>query len=375
MNRYYTKMSGMLVGMVLISTLVSCGDDDEKSADNFDRTKLLENIGTNIVVASYSDFSAKTALLEVSAVTFAETPTVDNLAKVQSDWLIAAKSYKMAEMFNFGPIDQLNLMTSIDNWPTNISNISSVLETTEAIDNDFVKNLGSSTKGLPAIEYLIFDDELDNAAIVQAFVDNQNRSDFLKALTVNLAEITLQIDNEWTADKGNYVTEFINANGKDISSSANILANNLIQLVEIIKNEKVGIPLGKKSGGTIFPEDVEAPHSLQSLELILQNLTSIKQVYTGDTDSGSERSGFEEYLDGVNAQYQGEQLSVVIAQQIDACITATEAIDMPLKQALTDEPVKVDKLYTELQKLTIYVKTDMMSSLGLLVTFSDNDGD
>ena len=52
-----------------------------------------------------------------------------------------------------------------------------------------------------------------------------------------------------------------------------------------------------------------------------------------------------------------------------------DAIDRPLEAWLVEEAGAADQLYTDLQQLVVYLKVDMTSSLGILISYQDTDGD
>ncbi|UZR96931.1 imelysin family protein [Chondrinema litorale] len=366
MKKYFLLLN---IGIIVFG-LVACDSEDNSDQDSFDRQVMLENIGTNIIFPSYETFTQKAEVLNVAAVTFSTEISSENLSTLQSAWKEAAIAWKSVEMVNFGPIDEKALETSIDNWPTNTNNIESAVDTEETIDEAYVINLGSSTKGLPAIEYLIFNGEQDDNATLDLFQNDAQRVSFLVALTNNLVSIATEISSDWESGDGNYVATFISLDGKDIGSSTNTLANALIILTEEIKNEKVGVPLGKKSLGEVLPNNLEAWRSRYSLELIEENLDAIDDIFNGGNSTG-----FDDYLDQVEAKHDDELLSLTINNQIDAIRTAHAAVSLSMYETLNSNPEDLETLYNELQKLVVLVKTDMMSQLGLLVTFSDNDGD
>ncbi len=370
-NNIKLKINLNWVVILLMLLITACSEDSGDEADDFDRVALLDNMGRNIILPNYLSFYQRATDLKDVANNFAANPSMQNLENLQASWKAAALAWKNAEAINLGPVDQLFLKTSIDNWPTNTIAIEEALTTTTAIDNAYISSLGSSSKGLPAIEYLIFDLETGNQAILNAMVASTNRPVYLVALCENLQSLAMQLSAAWDPDSEDYLDTFIEADGKDVGSSINMLANNLIFLAEIVKNEKIGVPLGKKSLGELLPKNAEAWRSQSSLSFIQANLKTLKSLY-----KGANGAGFDDYLNHINSRYlQDEPLSEVIEAQFDNAIEAAEAISMPLTAALTQEKDKVELAFSEAQQLVILLKTDMMSSLGLLVTFSDNDGD
>ncbi|MDN5211518.1 imelysin family protein [Fulvivirgaceae bacterium BMA12] len=372
-NNIQPKFNVYLLTILLLILFGSCSEDggDGNGNDDFDRVALLNNIGKNIILPNYQSFYQETSNLKDAAMDFAANPSAQLLTGLQTNWKAATLAWKNAEVIDLGPIDQLALKTSIDNWPTNTIAIGEALTTTKTIDNAYITSLGSSSKGLPAIEYLIFDPEGGNQTVLDAMATSTNRLDYLVALCENLHSLAKQLFEAWDPASDNYLNTFMQADGKDIGSSINMLANNVIFLAEIVKNEKIGVPLGKKSLGELLPKNAEAWRSQSSLSFILENLKALKSIY-----KGADGEGFDDYLNHINARYlQDESLSQVIDTQFDSAIEATEAISLPLTDALTQEKDKVELAFEKAQQLVILLKTDMMSSLGLLVTFSDNDGD
>jgi hypothetical protein len=65
----------------------------------------------------------------------------------------------------------------------------------------------------------------------------------------------------------------------------------------------------------------------------------------------------------------------VIKNQFATATTKLQALTDPLSDNIKNNNTAVTAAYTELQKLTVLLKTDMPSSMGILITYGDNDGD
>ena len=64
-----------------------------------------------------------------------------------------------------------------------------------------------------------------------------------------------------------------------------------------------------------------------------------------------------------------------IKAQLAAAQAAVLTMENPLSEfVVTNQPAALD-VYSELQSLVILLKVDMMSALGVLVTYQDTDGD
>lgn len=345
--------------------LLSGCSEEEGKRDNFDRALILTNVSANIVLPSYRDFKERIQDLEESVDAFLNAPSENSLAIARSSWTLAKLSWMNAEIFNFGPVDNLAVETGIDLWPTSTSGIESAIDAYNG-SPDYLTGIGSNKKGLPAIEYLLFHDT--GTKIATEFSNAEKRSAYLKLLVGQLGSDIEAVIDSWEAS---YQTQFDFNVGNDANSSITLLANEMIILVEKIKNYKIGGPLGITSGSDPLPAEVESRFAHLSLECISRNLNSIESVFTGN-----QGSGFDDYLDELNIEgMNGKSLSVQITDQIEKTRASLTAISLPLEEAIFDQQDEVEQLFINLQTLTVYMKTDMMSRLGLLVTFSDNDGD
>lgn len=360
-------MKNILTSTILTMLIIlpfGCSEDNGGVTDAFDRGQILENVATHLIVPAYQDFADKTTSLKQNIEAFTAQPTTENLELAKNAWKAAILSWKTAEAFNFGPVDQLSLETSIDLWPTSANGIE------EAIDNydgsaTYLEGIGSNRKGLPAVEYLLF--HADDAQIISEFAD-QNRKDYLNLLTLALTENAETLVNEW---ENGYQDTFVSNTGNDANASTTLLSNEMIFLLETVKNYKVATPLGLRTLSDPLPDQVESLYAGISLDLIAENLHVIEDIFTGQ-----DGQGFDDYLDALNIDDgEGNSLSTTILQQIEKSHQSLDAINDPLQEAVFNQEEEVEQLFIDLQELTVLMKTDMMSRLGLLVIFSDNDGD
>jgi predicted lipoprotein len=83
----------------------------------------------------------------------------------------------------------------------------------------------------------------------------------------------------------------------------------------------------------------------------------------------------DDYLDFVDAKYNGNALSATISAQLDECLNKVAIINNPITKATLTQINDVKALHLEIKKLTVLTKVDLASNLGVIITFSDNDGD
>ncbi|WP_258103046.1 imelysin family protein [Marinoscillum sp. MHG1-6] len=357
-------MRNGLILVCVVFTILSCDDKgDNQRVDNFDRGPMLTNMAENIIMPAYADFATKTGALTDSIDLLLDTVTAENLEATQAAWLDAKLSWKYAQIFNFGPVDTELLEANIDYWPTSGVGIEN-----EIMDFDgsttYLDLVGANKKGLVAVEYILF--HADSTTVIGELKEGKRLS-YLSAVSKELETNADLILSLWN---GGYKSSFVENTGNDVGSSATALANELIMLVEKIKNYKVALPAGISTGGILSPQSVESYYAKESMAMILKNLDAIEDVFAGKAGQG-----FDDYLDTLALDNGVEKLSSKIIAQIEKCRTTAESIDGPLQDALDAQSATIEQLFIDLQGLTVLMKTDMMSRLGLIVTFSDNDGD
>ncbi|GAB4582019.1 MAG: hypothetical protein Fur0022_47710 [Anaerolineales bacterium] len=327
----------------------------------FDRQVMLGNVANAVILPAHKTFVAETAILDAQANAFVAAPSAESLAVLQDAWLNATLAWKKVELYSFG--ETMLLHTSIEKRPANDKFIEEFIATEPQIDEVFIEGIGSTAKGLPAIEYLIFDSDGDTARLLERFADSQ-RGAYLTALTAYLHTRAEALYAYWSPGGGNYVQTFTEAasDGTDLQGSISLLANELIALNEMLIRDKIGRPLGKSSYGDPHPEFAESYLSGHSLELAIANVEAMQMAF---------HAGLDEYLVFLGGQVLAEQIST----QFDTTLSDLRAIDVPLEEAVLTQPEKVERAYESLRSLLTLFKTDMVNQLGITITFNDNDGD
>ncbi|HEY4323917.1 MAG TPA: imelysin family protein [Mucilaginibacter sp.] len=338
----------------------------DKASSAFDRTAMLTNISTNIIIPAYSSFQASAVNLDAAVSAFNTVPNSANLTTLQTAFQAVYKQWQATSVFEFGPAAQIQLRVNTNTYPADINQINSNI-TSGTYNPGLLSNLAA--KGLPALDYLLFGVGADNNAIVAQYTTDANaanRKTYLAALSAELNTNATTVLNGWAT----YKSTFINANGTDVGSSVGLLTNQLVYDYEILKNFEIGIPAGTQSMGTTYPQKVQAYYSKMSVQLALLHIQVLQNIYKGGSGLG-----FDDYLTTVNAKYNSGSLNDAINNQFAAAIAKLQLLTDPLSANIQNNNTAVLAAYTELQKLTVLLKTDMTSSLGILITYGDNDGD
>ncbi len=125
----------------------------------------------------------------------------------------------------------------------------------------------------------------------------------------------------------------------------------------------------------MLPKEVEGYYSGISAQLMLTQLTTVQTLYLGAGALGGDGNGLQNYLIKIKAGYNGGLLSDTIKTYFARAVTQMQGIADPFSAAIQANPTPADAVYATAQQLVVLLKTDMPSSLGVLITFGDNDGD
>jgi predicted lipoprotein len=332
--------------------------------EDFDRSAMLTNMASGLIKPSYNTLASDLASLNSSVETFVSSADIANLNLLKTEFQNAYKSFQHCKMYNFGPMSDYGIKASMNTYPTDTSQILSNI-TTGSYNLTSAENVDAI--GFPALDFLLFYQGETN--VINSFTVDLNansRKTYLTELTTKMKSDFDLIVTNWAG----YETGFIEANGTDAASSATLLFNEWVKDIELLKNAKIGIPAGQETGGATLPVYVEGYYSQISILLIQENISKLKSMFTGALGLG-----FDDYIRHVESEETVISLADNILSQFDICSQKIDAIGTPLSEKVDTNPSAVNEAWLELKKLVTYCKTDMSSSLGILITYQDSDGD
>lgn len=375
-------MKKIFIIISVITCIWACSKTEEQVVDkfeSFDRKSMLTNLGNNVIIPSFEAFYQKTDALDLAVVAYtSDLKNEQKLLVVQQAWIEMAKAWKLASVFKQGPIEDKFLLSNIDysskGTYLNVTLLEKTISEGTTIDNAYVESKGATVKGIHTIEYMIFDKAKANSNIIGGYtgINGAKRTAYLKALSINLKNQAKLIVDEW---KGGYLTKFITADGRDINSSLGVMSNKLIDLIYTIRDERIGVPIGRRTNGTPQPDYAEAILSESSIALAINELKGIENGFLGKSPSGTKGVGIDDLLDKLEAKSGEELLSKKIKTQFITVYAKLNAISTPLPIAVVNNKAEVQAAYDEIKKLQVMMEVDMINNLGVLLTFSDNDGD
>jgi len=337
------------------------------------REALLESLATTVFVPTYAELETRSATLATATAALCSDPAA-GLPAAREAWVRAREPLEQAEAWAFGPVVELGIDSAIDFWPVRIDAVEAAIATGEEPTPEWVAAQGTAVKGLPVIEYLLFEPMGDDAAVVAsldpATPEGAHRCAMVAALAERVATRTAELHAAWDPAEGDFAGRLA-ADGDDspghpsLSMAVADVINQVVASLQDITDMKLGRPLGYKTGGTPQPDDVESRFSDNGVADITANLEGVEAVYLGRGGLG-----LTDVVVGLDPQ-----LDATIRAQLDAAKAAIAGLSTPLRVAVVDDPAPVEEARTVVQELRRSFEVDVAGLLGINITLNDNDGD
>ena len=366
-KRMINSRALLLICLSLVLGMGACGDDDNSTEDpGFDRSTLLESLANGLIIPNFEALQSSINALSTATTAFNDNTTESNLTALRSAWQQVATDFQHCSAFGFGPgnLPLGSFATVLGVFPVNEQGVeANIVNPNFNLPASFDRDI----RGVYAVEYLIYGNNLTDANLIAAF--DQNRKDHLVLL---VGELKTTVDGIVTAWNGTYQQEFIADDGTASGSSISLLYNEFVKDYENLKNFKIELPAGLTAGQPDSdPSIVEAFYSGISRDLIVQHFQSARNIWAGQSKSGQNLVGFQEYLQTVTG---GTDL---INTTLSAIATIDNAIAALPQGRLSDnvDAAELATLRDALQNNTANFKSSMSSLLGISITFNSGDGD
>lgn len=389
------------------STSVSQGSDFGGSTPppttEFNEAAMVAALTDNVITPTYQQFtqSAESQYDAVQSYCQAEkdfnqsttTAAERDQAKLQArdSWKSAMDNWQQVEVMQLGPLLEQDgtLRNKIYSWP--IANSCAVdLDVTffaEGTVNgepyDITKRT-SSRKGLLALEYLLFNDNLDHSCTGSTVPEGWNgtldserremRCEFAQEVAFDIVTNANDLNSRWSGDNG-FAAQLKNAGteNSDITSehaAVNLISDAMFYVDTGTKDGKLAIPVGilaNSCGTSACPEDVESKFADYSLPNISQNLIAFEKLLTGDTGLG-----FTDFLIDEGDQETADAMTTAIT----TAKANVGAADSTLKELLSSNPEAVEAMHGDVKAITDKLKVDFITTLALELpktSAGDND--
>jgi predicted lipoprotein len=359
---------------------LSCGGDSPRpgadaGSGSFDRQALLATAANEVIVPTLAEFEAKTIALAAAVEARCQAPGEGAVAASRAAWRAAAAVWQRAELMRVGPanMDGGALRDRIDSWPV-VSGCAVDQEVMARWQSPQAHDLSTkltNRRGLPALEYLLFHDDLASTCATApagwtALSEDDRRAarcGYAVAAAADLRGGAQALHAAWT---GGYATTFAQAgsSGSPFSNAheaVNLLSDAFFVLDTDVKDRKLGRPAGIQMGScptpmAPCPQDVESPWSNHSRENVLANLRGFQTLF-----AGGQGVGFDDFLVASGAP----ELAAKLATDLAAAIAAVEAIPEPLAVAVVEDNQTVRAAHAAVKLVTDSLKGQFLVVLAL----------
>lgn len=365
----------MVIGAAVLQGCVK--DPDLVSCDDFDRSALLSNWADNLIVPAYTDLVIQLESLDDALLQLEASPGLAQLQLARQAYVASRSTWQQAVFFDFGPASTHGLLAACHVFPCDTGLILSNA-TSDELNLASASNIAAG--GFEALDYLLYGDALsddDVLARLSGDVDTPLIT-YTQLVTAHILEKARLVHHEWDPGQGTYRASFVAATGTDVGSSLGLALNAYNRVFEEhVRKNKLGLPSGAMTFTmTPLPDHVEGYYSQgHSLAFLSLGLEAAGRVFSGISWADEAGLGLDDYLDRLGAKHQETPLSEALQSQLEMAQTAALGLDAPLASTVVNNQALCIEAYAEIQQAVVLCKVDLMSALGILVTYQDNDGD
>lgn len=352
--------------LIALLCLTACA----KSADEIKREskrELLSALPEQVIIPGYRNFAAAVASLQQSAARYCAAPEDAARRSLQEQWRAAMTAWQQTSAYAFGPVAQYDLPALINYAAVRKSKLDYWLEPGRLATAEQIKNYSVQGRGLGALEYLLFEPDIARK--------DPPYCAYLAALTDDLAANADRILRFWQ-EEARPLSVAAKDDEQDIAVREQLdeLLNAALQAMETVKDDKLGLPLGRKNGGVAQPDKVESRLSGHSLQNIRANIVSLQTlVYGGDSAHVPEEriTGLASYLRKTGRP----EAAAALEQTLRRILEALERIPQPLQPALHEQPQAAETLYREVAALCDILENTVLPAFDVQPGFNAKDGD
>ena len=355
------KSSLLLIALFFLS--FSCKKKESGNSGetiNFKKSEMLSHTANQIILPGFLKLKTAVTELNSSWAIFNANNAETSFVQLQEKWKNAVLKFHGVKVYEFGPSASVGLRAALGTFPTDTSKI---LSNSSDANVNLALSVNIDAIGFSALEYIFFRQNAKTKLIADA-----NLRSYVDKL---IFKITNEVNTVYTAWNSSYGATFSESTGTESTSGFSLLINEYNKEYELAKNAKLGIPIGKQSLGIPQIQYIESPYAKISLLILKENLSTLKDLFLGKGQNGSENLGFDDYLHAL------EKASLV--SSINLGFSGIEndlnGLSDNILAEIHNNPSKLDALYTKMQNLVVHLKTDMTSAFGVLITYQDNDGD
>ena len=368
---------------------------------------MLTALADEIVIPNYADlasqsatFSSQDGPLGSYCSTISTGDEYEAFSNAESAYRELVEAVQRVEMHAIGPAANNSFalqyrLNSFMSGPISTCGIDSIA----ASDNVDISVRPASTRGIRALDYLLFNTELDHTCASQVTATKgwneltqseraSLRCDAAMLIASDIADAASSVHSAWQKTDGNYRAVFLEESNTFQSLQAT--TDSMFYLEKGTKDAKVGMPLGilVACADLTCPDFVEAPYSGNSLQNVITNLEIWSEMFTSNAETGFDAHIENEGWPEVSQEFKSNLAKALeLANSIDESIASqvsdieTESEETECTNAFSNPDTTSDAfpmctLYGLLKRVVDSLKIDFVTIVNVEVpggSQSDND--
>ena len=224
--------------------------------------QVLSGLAESVIIPTLEAFADSTSALQQAAYAHAGDLSAESLADVQQAWHTSMGLWQQAEVMQIGPTasmsaapEGMDMRDEIYSWPTvNTCRIDQEITEDAHADQAVFGTELANVRGLDALEYLLFAEELENSCSANSGINKKGtwedlltagelparRAAYILTAASLLESVTQSILTAWRKDGGDFHTSFATAGaGSEVYDSAQQALNRVSDALFAIMPSKM----------------------------------------------------------------------------------------------------------------------------------------
>lgn len=332
---------------------------------------VIASLTDDLIVPRFQTVAGEMSDMRDALEALCANSNANTLNAARNAWREARAPWLRSQSMWFGPVMDRRSRTFVDWSPIDPERIETTLARRESVSANEVREfLGSTQRGLGAIEYVIFGDD---AKIMAALDDPTGiRCQYVIALGEVVADETVGVLADWTGDgsvSGGYAGYFRGAAGVALVDQQAIdeVVRTSVFITRSINDMRLGKALGA-DGGQSDPSAIPGGAGNNAVADLRNQVQGMQDTYLG--------AGTDESL-GISALVQGvsKDADERMRGHFAAALEAIDGLQEPLHMTVVSNPESARLAHRRMQELQRALNTEVVSLLGVTVGFADTDGD
>lgn len=344
------KRVGALVAAAVL--LAACGGGTPS------RSSVLGDLADDYIGPTYQQFHGDAVALVDSLSALCASLDSGSLSDARGALAAVRGNWSRTQAVWVGPVMERRSWGLV-RWPVADDEIEELIADV-SIELDYERlssRIGADQRGIGAVDYLLgYGQEALDA------LGDPRRCQYLQGVAEVIAKEAAQLEADWVQsweDGDPYRDIFSDADHGDLDR----VVNDTLFLLERITDLELGNALGVMSREA-DPNAIDEGPAGAGVDDLYQRLIGAQAVLIGLDD---EPAGLSPLL--------GDELTERLVGQFELAFDAVSAAEPPLRQAVADSPQAVIEARDAIKAIQISVATEVVSRLGVVIGFSDADGD